>query len=142
MLSEIITRIEARLTAVGLKESAAAKKAGLSDSAIRDMRRAIKAGKDDAGVSTRTLEKLAPVLETSVAWLVDGSGPENAVLSDPAEINLMLQRVSGLKPENIGVVLSMITGFQQANAGGQPQPAPPGDRSAHATVRREVSPSR
>ncbi|WP_011580532.1 MULTISPECIES: S24 family peptidase [Chelativorans] len=75
MLRDILERIDERLAEVGLTESRAAKMAGLSDSAIRDMRRAVKSGKEDAGVSTRTLAKLAPVLQTSAEWLLTG-GPE------------------------------------------------------------------
>lgn len=80
MLKDILARIDIRLKALGLKESVAAKMAGLSDSAIRDMRRALKAGKEDAGVSSRTLIKLAPVLKTRSAWLLTGEGEENLPL--------------------------------------------------------------
>ncbi|TPN11686.1 hypothetical protein [Mesorhizobium sp. B2-1-2] len=76
MIEDILRRIDQRLAALDIKESRAAKLAGLSDSAIRDIRRAANRGRKDAGVSTRTLEKLAPVLETTVVWLVSGEGPE------------------------------------------------------------------
>ncbi|TIW28715.1 MAG: hypothetical protein E5V63_04360 [Mesorhizobium sp.] len=76
MIEDILGRIDQRLTALDLKESRAAKLAGLSDSAIRDIRRAVAGGRKNVGVSTRTLEKLAPVLETTVVWLVSGKGPE------------------------------------------------------------------
>jgi phage repressor protein C with HTH and peptisase S24 domain len=72
MLRDILARIDERLEEVGLSESRAAKLAGLSDSAIRDIRRVVKAGKEDAGVSTRTLAKLAPVLRTTMEWLLTG----------------------------------------------------------------------
>lgn len=65
-------RIDERLEAMGLKESKAAKMAGLSDSAIRNIRRAVNDGKDTQGVSILTLEKLAPVLDTTPGWLLDG----------------------------------------------------------------------
>lgn len=81
MLEEILARIEAKLAQVGLTESRAAKIAGLSDSAIRDMRRAIKAGREDAGVSTRTLFALAPVLETSAEWLLTGREEGSSIVS-------------------------------------------------------------
>lgn len=74
MIRDILNRIDERLEEVGLSESRAAKLAGLSDSAIRDIRRVVKSGKEDAGVSTRTLAKLAPVLRTTVEWLMTGSG--------------------------------------------------------------------
>lgn len=75
MLKDVLDRIETRLRAVGLSESAAAKRAGLSDSAIRNIRRAVEAGRE-VGVSTKTMNALAPILETTAAWLVDGAGPE------------------------------------------------------------------
>lgn len=76
MLEQVLERIDARLKEVGMAESAAAKKAGLSDSAIRNMRRAVKAGKPQ-GASIKTLEALAPVLKTTPAWLMTGEVQEN-----------------------------------------------------------------
>lgn len=76
MLKDILERIDARLEAVGLSESKAAKLAGLSDSAIRDMRRALKAGRDGGGVSSRTINALAPILQTSPSWLLEAAGDE------------------------------------------------------------------
>ncbi|MBA3576219.1 MAG: helix-turn-helix transcriptional regulator [Sphingomonas sp.] len=75
MLKDILTRIDRRLVAKNLAESAAATKAGLSNSAIRNMRRAVKAGKNQ-GASIKTIEALAPVLGTSSAWLLEERGPE------------------------------------------------------------------
>lgn len=75
MLKEILERIDKRLAAVGLAESKAATLAGLSDSAIRNMRRAVRNGKDQ-GASIKTLEALAPVLNTSSTWLLEGTGTE------------------------------------------------------------------
>ncbi|PQZ43244.1 hypothetical protein CQ059_04725 [Brucella pseudogrignonensis] len=51
---------------------------GLSSSAIRNWRRAIKANKEP-GVSTKTIAALAPTLNTTAAWLLEGSGPEELV---------------------------------------------------------------
>lgn len=79
MLEDVLARIDKRLKAVELAESTAATRAGLSDSAIRNMRRAVKAGKGrTAGASTQTIDKLAPVLKTTSAWLMDEIGPEEA----------------------------------------------------------------
>lgn len=75
MLAGILTRIEKRLKAVGLSSAAASRKAGLSADAIRNIERAIE-GDGRQGVSTYTLQHLAPVLQTTVAWLVEGVGPE------------------------------------------------------------------
>lgn len=78
MLRDILNRIDQRLDVVGLSESKAAKLAGLSDSAIRDMRRAVKRGRESGGVSTRTINALAPVLQTTPAWLLEAVGDEDA----------------------------------------------------------------
>lgn len=73
MLNEILDRIEGRLKAVGLDATNASLQAGLGEDAIRNIRRTVKADKPDAGASTTTLIKLAPVLQTTVAWLIEGS---------------------------------------------------------------------
>jgi hypothetical protein len=73
-LRGILERIEKRLDAVGLSASAASKAAGKPD-AIRNLQRAVE--KDDRqGVSTATLNALAPVLKTTPVWLFAGAGPE------------------------------------------------------------------
>lgn len=79
MFAETLARIEKRLTAVGLSASRAGKLAGAPD-AIRDLRRAVN-GKDDRrrGISVASLTKLAPVLDTSVGWLMTGEGEENSL---------------------------------------------------------------
>jgi len=76
MLEQVLGRIDAKLEEHGLAESAAAVKAGLSSSAIRNMRRAVKAGLSDRGASIKTLEALAPVLQTSAAWLMTGESED------------------------------------------------------------------
>jgi SOS-response transcriptional repressor LexA len=75
MLMDILARIDRRLTVVGLSDDAASKQAKAPD-AIRNMRRAVDSGDPNKGVSTRTLEKLAPVLKTTATWLFSGLGPE------------------------------------------------------------------
>ncbi|WP_307280254.1 XRE family transcriptional regulator [Phyllobacterium ifriqiyense] len=74
-------RVEERLKAVGLSAQAASTQAGLSKDAIRNMQRAIQQ-KGRAGVSTKTITALAPVLETSVAWLLNEEGDESIQQSD------------------------------------------------------------
>lgn len=74
MLEKILARINERLEIVGLSESAAARRAGLSADAIRNIRRKVESGDVAGGVSSRTLDKLAPVLETTVDYLVSGQG--------------------------------------------------------------------
>ncbi|WGG61838.1 XRE family transcriptional regulator [Brucella intermedia] len=77
MLDDVLQRVEKRLEAVGLSAQAASVKAGLSKDAIRNMQRAVQQ-KGRAGVSTRTITALAPVLETSVSWLLEGEGDESS----------------------------------------------------------------
>lgn len=89
-LEEILARVERRLTAVGLSASAASKAAGKPD-AIRNLQRAVEKG-DRQGVSTATLNALAPVLRTTSVWLFAGAGPE-----EPGS------KAESAKPENQGV---------------------------------------
>ncbi|WP_157014872.1 hypothetical protein [Mesorhizobium xinjiangense] len=98
MLKDILARIDARLEAVGLTESAAAKQAGLSNSAIRDIRRTVKAGSNDRGVSTRTLVALAPILQTTASWLLEECGPE-VVPKESQKIQQLLLRAANASPE-------------------------------------------
>lgn len=74
MLSSVLERVEARLTALGLSANAASKEAGLSADAIRNLRRAAADPQGRQGVSTKTIMALAPVLRTSVEWLLTGEG--------------------------------------------------------------------
>ncbi len=71
-LDDILTRIESRLAALGLSAHAASLLARKPD-AIRNLKRAVKNG-DRRGITTETLGALAPVLETSAAWLLEGIG--------------------------------------------------------------------
>lgn len=81
MLSEIVARVEQRLKALGITAAAASLRAGLSRDAIRNMQRA---AKDDArqGVSTNTLVALAPVLETTVSWLLGENDKGPVITTD------------------------------------------------------------
>ncbi|MDM7851839.1 LexA family protein [Pseudochrobactrum kiredjianiae] len=89
MLKDILERIDRRLLAVGLAESKAAKLAGLSDSAIRNMRRAVRNGKDQ-GASIKTIEAIAPILKTSSTWLLDGTGNEEGDYHRPSMLDIPL----------------------------------------------------
>ena len=75
MLEDVVERVHQRLEAIGKSARAASLEAGLSEDAIRNMERAAKSG-SRKGVSTKTVAALAPVLETSVAWLLEGAGDE------------------------------------------------------------------
>ena len=72
----ILARIESQLKEVGLSPHAASRAAGRPD-AIRNLQRAVK-NQDRRGITTDTLAALAPVLKTTAAWLLDGTGEETA----------------------------------------------------------------
>ena len=71
-LKDVLSRIESRLTIVGLSAHAASLAARKPD-AIRNLRRAVQ-NDDRRGVTTETLSALAPVLQTTAAWLMEGVG--------------------------------------------------------------------
>lgn len=75
MLDQVLVRIESRLRAVGLSATAASKRAGLSEDAIRNIRRSVESG-SRKGISTQTLSALAPVLQTTEGWLLTGDGDD------------------------------------------------------------------
>lgn len=74
---QILSRIDRRLKATGLSGNAASVAAGLSRDAIRSLRRQLRSGRQ-RGISTETLEQLAPVLQTTPEWLLSAMGPEIA----------------------------------------------------------------
>lgn len=89
-LERILERIELRLAALKMTASAASKKAGKSD-AIRNIKRAVKNG-DRGGVSTATLEALAPVLQTTAGWLI---GDDDAISPSGGSARLRSLMVAG-----------------------------------------------
>jgi hypothetical protein len=101
-LRDVLGRIESRLAALGLSAHAASVAAKKPD-AIRNLRRAVQNG-DRRGVTTDTLRALAPVLQTSAAWLLEGA-------SVPATSPL---RVVG----RIGAGAEILPEFEQLPAGG------------------------
>lgn len=60
---------------------AASFKAGLGETAVRDMLR-----RENHSPRTATLEKLAPVLQTTVEWLLTGKGEENRETAEIIDI--------------------------------------------------------
>jgi phage repressor protein C with HTH and peptisase S24 domain len=74
-LQRIIKRIDHRLKAVGMTANKASKEAGKPD-AIRNLKRAAADG-NRQGATTTTIAALAPVLKTTVQWLLEGQGPED-----------------------------------------------------------------
>lgn len=81
-ISDVLDRVHRRLRLLNLSAQAASKAAGLSSDAIRNMERAVKAG-GRQGVSTRTVAALAPVLQTTAGWLLEGAGDETTTDSVP-----------------------------------------------------------
>jgi hypothetical protein len=73
-LDDVLNRIESRLAVLHLSAHAASLAAKKPD-AIRNLRRAVKSG-DRRGITTETLAALAPVLQTTAAWLLEGVGGE------------------------------------------------------------------
>jgi SOS-response transcriptional repressor LexA len=71
-LEDVLNRIESRLKALGLSAHGASLAAKKPD-AIRNLQRAVRSG-DRRGITTETLAALAPVLQTSAAWLLEGVG--------------------------------------------------------------------
>lgn len=82
-LRAVVDRVERRLKAVEKSAAAASREAGLSEDAIRNMKRALEGG-GRKGVSTATISALAPVLRTSMGWLLNGEGSEDAQTVAPA----------------------------------------------------------
>lgn len=103
MSHDVLARVQQRLEVVKLTESAAALKAGLSDSAIRNVRRALKNGKD-AKFSARTLEALAPILETTAAWLIEGTGDAD-LSTKQQELNAGF---ADLRPDDQDQILALV----------------------------------
>jgi hypothetical protein len=87
MLDDILKRIKKRLDVVGLSATAASKQAGLSADGIRNIKRGVAAGR--RGATITTLNALAPVLKTTVTWLMEGKGPEETSEAEPLAIPLV-----------------------------------------------------
>ncbi len=114
MVEDMLKRIEQRLQAVGLTARAASLRAGLPEDAIRNLKRAKRAG-SDAGGSVRTLTALAPVLQTTANWLATGFGDEEGRLAD------MVPVIGHVGADSDGVVL-----YATGQGTGYFVPIPPG----------------
>jgi len=88
-LKKIVARIDRRLKALDKKAAAASREAGLSESAIRNLKRGAKGLIKTTGANATTFAKLAPVLRTTPVWLMSGEGPET-VESDHIESGAVL----------------------------------------------------
>lgn len=78
MLKDVLHRVEKRLETLNLTANAASRRAGLSEDAIRNLRRAAQNDSGRQGVTTRTIGALAGALETNADWLLTGRGDENS----------------------------------------------------------------
>lgn len=86
------------------------------------------------------LEALAAALECKPGDLLSRNPfDQEQPIRDVQEIQQVLERIEGLKPENIVVLLSAIQGFRQVNAE-QPSQSRPEDQSEPET-RRHIEPS-
>lgn len=86
-IKDIYSRIIRRMEAVEMTELAVGDAAGKRE-AVRNIRRRIEAGKS-AGVNVSTIEAIAPVLKTSVSWLLRAEGPEEIDLENGGTIPLV-----------------------------------------------------
>lgn len=75
-LKKIVGRIESRLKVVDLSAAAASKAAGLSASAIYNLKRGAAGKIPTKGGNAATFAALAPVLRTTAGWLMTGEGSE------------------------------------------------------------------
>lgn len=79
----VLERIDKRLKALGLSDNKASEEATGSRHTLRTLRRNVADGRQ-RGISSETIHKFAPVLQTSVEWLLNEAGPE--VVQEPQHI--------------------------------------------------------
>jgi phage repressor protein C with HTH and peptisase S24 domain len=73
MIEDVVRRIQERLDALGKTAAKASVEAGLSKDAIRNIQRIVNSPTPSRRtVTTHTIAALAPVLETTSAWLLEG----------------------------------------------------------------------
>ena len=70
-LKDVLERVESRLKALNMSAHAASMAAKKPD-AVRNLRRAVQNG-ERRGITTDTLSALAPVLQTTASWLMEGT---------------------------------------------------------------------
>lgn len=76
-MATIQDRIRLRLTELGLSRTAASLKAGLGQTAVRDI-----LNRDGHSPKAETIEKLAKALEVSPEWLLTGHGDPTEITAD------------------------------------------------------------
>jgi hypothetical protein len=101
-------------------------------------------------ISKKAAEKYARVFGRTAGWYLYGEGGSTPApttgddlptgqVREPKAVRKLLNRIGGLTPANVKVLLSAIQGFQQANASPPSQDQHRG-QSAHANRRHEVKP--
>lgn len=123
-------KIRAIIKATGWKQQKVAEVFGVSQSTVNRWLR----GSEPEG-------HRRDAIDVTYREVVDVEPATDEPISNINDVRKVLERIKGLKPHNIGVLLSMIEGFQQANAA-QPSLARRDDQSEPATPHRESTPSR
>lgn len=117
----ILKRIDQRLLALDMTENYASEQAGSRDT-IRSIRKNVKNGVQ-RGVSTATLERLAPVLETTAEWLTTGVGHERALnhieSSDVLPVDRHVDEVPDMRVGSRRAI-STVEPYRPRTPGGQP----------------------
>jgi phage repressor protein C with HTH and peptisase S24 domain len=93
-IQKIVSRIELRLAKCGLTPAAASKAAGLSSSAIYNLKRGASGKIRLKGGNAKTFSALAPVLKTTAAWLTDGIEPQDLEFSPKGNAPLSRKRAN------------------------------------------------
>ena len=138
MLKDILDRIKRRLEATNQTAAAASAKAGLSKDASRNIERAVEQGKE-AGASTITLVKLAPILETSASWLLEGFGPEERKNPEATLRSALI--AYGVDRSQLDLAVGIIGRFVQPSASAeQSEQNPSGDQSQPSNRPRVPAP--
>lgn len=114
ILAEILARVDKRLAALGLSDNKASELARKPD-AIRNMRRAVKDGKDQKP-KIETLNALAPVLETTTAWLLASAGPETPGRPSSSSLVILEGKAPATIRSQADFVLATYGGIVEATA--------------------------
>jgi phage repressor protein C with HTH and peptisase S24 domain len=89
-LKQILDRVDAIQAPRNLSDRKLSLMAGMSGDVIRNWKRRVKAGDEDAGANRRSLEAVARALGVSSHWLITGEGARSA--SDALEYAANLER--------------------------------------------------
>lgn len=118
-IKAILARIEERLAKLSISAERASLNSGLSRDAIRNLRRAERAGTIRGGANAETIIGLALGLETNVLWLVEGKGPEerlDQLLSQTAELTEIMGRLEEEDREHLLALGRRLSGESRRGA--------------------------